>query len=102
MKRALITGVTGQDGSYLAELLLAKGYTVVGVVRRTSHDSYERIGHLLDKLTIVPADLLDRRVEGQQVTADDGVVELARAHRPNRPASMRAAWAASILASCTA
>ena len=59
-RTALITGVTGQDGSYLAELLLAKGYTVVGVVRRTSHDSYERIGHLLDRIHIVPADLLDQ------------------------------------------
>jgi GDPmannose 4,6-dehydratase len=59
-RRALITGVTGQDGSYLAEVLLAKGYEVVGVVRRTSHDSYERIGHLLDRLHIVPADLLDQ------------------------------------------
>jgi GDPmannose 4,6-dehydratase len=57
---ALITGVTGQDGSYLAELLLGKGYTVWGVVRRTSHDSYERIGHLLDRLRVVPADLLDQ------------------------------------------
>jgi GDPmannose 4,6-dehydratase len=56
----LITGITGQDGSYLAELLLDKGYEVVGVVRRTSHDSYERIGHLLDRLRIVPADLLDQ------------------------------------------
>jgi GDPmannose 4,6-dehydratase len=60
MPTALITGVTGQDGSYLAELLLAKGYRVVGVVRRTSHDSYERIGHLLDRVEIVPADLLDQ------------------------------------------
>ena len=59
-RRALITGVTGQDGSYLAELLLDKGYEVVGVVRRTSHDSYERIGHLLGRLQIVPADLLDQ------------------------------------------
>src|SRR5690348_4612883 len=59
-KTAVITGVTGQDGSYLAELLLAKGYEVVGVVRRTSHDSYERIGHLLDRVHIVPADLLDQ------------------------------------------
>src|SRR5207245_2538486 len=59
-KTALITGITGQDGSYLAELLLAKGYEVVGVVRRTSHDSYERIGHLLDRVHIVPADLLDQ------------------------------------------
>src|SRR5437016_14504113 len=59
-RTALVTGITGQDGSYLAELLLAKGYEVVGVVRRTSHDSYERIGHLLDRLHIVPADLLDQ------------------------------------------
>ncbi len=59
-RTAVITGVTGQDGSYLAELLLAKGYEVVGVVRRTSHDSYERIGHLLDRLHVVPADLLDQ------------------------------------------
>ena len=59
-KTAVITGVTGQDGSYLAELLLAKGYEVIGVVRRTSHDSYERIGHLLDRVHIVPADLLDQ------------------------------------------
>jgi GDPmannose 4,6-dehydratase len=57
---ALITGITGQDGSYLAELLLAKGYRVVGVVRRTSHDSYERIQHLVGKVEIVPADLLDQ------------------------------------------
>jgi GDPmannose 4,6-dehydratase len=59
-RTALVTGITGQDGSYLAELLLAKGYHVVGVVRRTSHDSYERIGHLLDRIHIVAADLLDQ------------------------------------------
>jgi len=59
-KTAVITGVTGQDGSYLAELLLDKGYRVIGVVRRTSHDSYERIGHLLDRLQVVAADLLDQ------------------------------------------
>ena len=59
-RTAVITGITGQDGSYLAEHLLAKGYEVVGVVRRTSHDSYERIGHLLDRIHIVPADLLDQ------------------------------------------
>ncbi|HLZ46039.1 MAG TPA: GDP-mannose 4,6-dehydratase [Gemmatimonadales bacterium] len=59
-KTAVITGVTGQDGSYLAELLLEKGYEVIGVVRRTSHDSYERIGHLLDRVRIVAADLLDQ------------------------------------------
>jgi GDPmannose 4,6-dehydratase len=60
MPRALITGVTGQDGSYLAELLLDKGYEVVGMVRRTSHHSYERIDHLLDRIEIVAADLLDQ------------------------------------------
>jgi GDPmannose 4,6-dehydratase len=60
MPKALITGVTGQDGSYLADLLLTKGYDVVGVVRRTSHHSYERIGHLLDRIEVVAADLLDQ------------------------------------------
>ena len=60
MATALITGVTGQDGSYLAEFLLQKGYDVVGVVRRTSHDSYERIEHLIEKITVVAADLLDQ------------------------------------------
>ena len=60
MPKAVITGITGQDGSYLAELLLSKGYEVVGVVRRTSHHSYERIEHLLDRIEIVPADLLDQ------------------------------------------
>jgi GDPmannose 4,6-dehydratase len=59
-KTAVITGVTGQDGSYLAELLLDKGYEVVGVVRRTSHDSYERIGHLIERMHVVAADLLDQ------------------------------------------
>jgi GDPmannose 4,6-dehydratase len=59
-KKALITGITGQDGSYLAEHLLAKGYDVVGVVRRTSHHSYERIEHLIPRVEIVAADLLDQ------------------------------------------
>jgi GDPmannose 4,6-dehydratase len=58
--RALITGITGQDGSYLAELLLAKGYEVCGVVRRSSTESYERIEHLRDRLTFAQADLLDQ------------------------------------------
>jgi GDPmannose 4,6-dehydratase len=60
MPRALITGITGQDGSYLAEFLLARGYEVVGLVRRTSHHSYERIEHLLDRIEIATADLLDQ------------------------------------------
>jgi GDPmannose 4,6-dehydratase len=59
-KRAIITGITGQDGSYLAELLLAKGYEVVGTVRRSSAPNFWRIQHLLDRLTIKPADLLDQ------------------------------------------
>ncbi len=59
-KRALITGISGQDGSYLAELLLAKGYEVVGMVRRLSAPNTWRIEHLLDRLTLKPADLLDQ------------------------------------------
>ena len=60
MPTALITGITGQDGSYLAELLLAKGYRVVGIVRRSSTTPYERIGHLIDRVELVSADLLDQ------------------------------------------
>ena len=59
-KRAIITGVTGQDGSYLAELLLDKGYDVTGVVRRLSASNMWRIEHLLDRITLRPADLLDQ------------------------------------------
>jgi GDPmannose 4,6-dehydratase len=59
-KRAIITGITGQDGSYLAELLLSKGYEVFGTVRRSSAPNLWRIQHLLDRITIKPADLLDQ------------------------------------------
>src|SRR5918998_1327183 len=59
-KRAVITGITGQDGSYLAELLLEKGYEVVGVVRRSSSPNLWRVEHLLDRITLRPADLLDQ------------------------------------------
>ena len=59
-KTALITGVTGQDGSYLAELLLDKGYRVVGMTRRSSTATDERIAHLVDRLEIVQGDLLDQ------------------------------------------
>ncbi|MSO82926.1 MAG: NAD-dependent epimerase/dehydratase family protein, partial [Acidobacteria bacterium] len=59
-KRAIITGITGQDGSYLAELLLDKGYEVTGVVRRLSASNSWRIDHLLDRITLRPADLLDQ------------------------------------------
>ena len=59
-KRALITGITGQDGSYLAELLLDKGYEVAGIVRRSSAPNLWRIEHLLDRIELLPADLLDQ------------------------------------------
>ena len=59
-RRALITGITGQDGSYLAELLLDKGYEVFGLTRRLSATNYWRIEHLLDRLTLIPGDLLDQ------------------------------------------
>ncbi len=59
-KRALITGLTGQDGSYLAEILLEQGYDVYGVVRRSSTETFERIAHLTDKVTLVQADLTDQ------------------------------------------
>ncbi len=71
-KRALITGITGQDGSYLAELLLDKGYEVVGMVRRSSTVNFERIAHIQDRLTLVPGDLLD----------EVSMIELLREHRP--------------------
>ena len=60
MKRALITGVTGQDGSYLADFLLEKGYTVYGLIRRSSTVNFERIRHIQDKIEIMPGDLLDQ------------------------------------------
>ena len=59
-KRALITGITGQDGSYLAELLLDKGYEVFGLTRRLSASNYWRLEHLLDRVTLIPGDLLDQ------------------------------------------
>jgi GDPmannose 4,6-dehydratase len=59
-KRVIITGITGQDGSYLAELLLSKGYEVVGTVRRASAPNFWRIQHLLHRITVKPADLLDQ------------------------------------------
>jgi GDPmannose 4,6-dehydratase len=58
-KRALITGITGQDGSYLAELLLEKGYDVFGVTRRSSTNSFDRIEHIIDRITLLSGDLLD-------------------------------------------
>ena len=58
-KTALITGITGQDGSYLAEFLLQKGYRVVGMVRRSSSEKFDRIAHIADRIEICQADLLD-------------------------------------------
>ena len=60
MKKAVITGITGQDGSYLAELLLSKGYQVTGMVRRASTESFDRIAHFKDQITLRQADLLDQ------------------------------------------
>jgi len=71
-RRALITGVTGQDGSYLAELLLEQGYEVVGVVRRSSTLNFERIAHIQDRISLVPADLLD----------EVSLIAVLRDHRP--------------------
>ncbi|MBI2599100.1 GDP-mannose 4,6-dehydratase [Candidatus Curtissbacteria bacterium] len=60
-KRALITGITGQDGSYLAEFLLSKGYKIYGLTRRTSTPNYERIKHIQDQIELIPGDLLDQQ-----------------------------------------
>jgi GDPmannose 4,6-dehydratase len=78
-KKALITGVTGQDGSYLAELLLGKGYQVSGVVRRLSADNSWRIQHVLDKITLVQADLLDQLslIKAVEATEPDEFYNLA-------------------------
>ena len=78
-RTALITGITGQDGSYLAELLLAKGYRVVGMVRRSSSENFERIAHMVDRLELRQADLLDQLslVNLLQDVAPDEVYNLA-------------------------
>lgn len=79
MKRALITGVTGQDGSYLSELLLSKGYEVHGVVRRASTENFERISHLSGKIQLHQADLLDQLsiIDVIKETRPDEVYNLA-------------------------
>src|SRR5271170_3913758 len=71
-KRALITGITGQDGSYLAEFLLQEGYEVVGMVRRSSTVNFERIAHIQNDLTLVAGDLLD----------EVSLIGILREHRP--------------------
>jgi GDPmannose 4,6-dehydratase len=79
MTRALITGVTGQDGSYLAEFLLDKGYEVVGLVRSTSLGTFERIEHLLDRVTLLEGDMLDQGSLGRalKTAQPDEVYNLA-------------------------
>ncbi|MBM3908774.1 GDP-mannose 4,6-dehydratase [bacterium] len=79
MPTALITGITGQDGSYLAEFLLAKGYRVVGLVRRSSTTPYERIAHLVDRVELLSADLLDQTslVDVMDAVAPDEIYNLA-------------------------
>src|SRR5437667_8267032 len=79
MKKALITGVTGQDGSYLAEWLLEKGYDVHGIVRRASTENFERIAHLAGRVTLHQADLLDQLslINVLQKVAPDEVYNLA-------------------------
>ncbi|MGD0983990.1 MAG: GDP-mannose 4,6-dehydratase [Acidimicrobiales bacterium] len=72
-KRALITGITGQDGSYLAEWLLSEGYDVVGMVRRSSTLNFERIAHIQDRLTLASADVLD----------EVSMIEVLREHCPS-------------------
>ena len=71
--RAVITGITGQDGSYLAEFLLGKGYQVIGMVRRSSTEPYDRIQHIRDKVTLVQADLLDQL----------SIINLIEEHKPD-------------------
>jgi GDPmannose 4,6-dehydratase len=79
VKRALITGITGQDGSHLAELLLEKGYEVHGMVRRSSTERFERIEHLRDRITLHQGDLLDQRslVDALRACRPDEVYNLA-------------------------
>jgi GDPmannose 4,6-dehydratase len=79
MRRALITGITGQDGSYLAELLLAKGYEVHGLVRRSSTERSDRIEHLRDRIRLHQGDLLDQRslVEALRASRPDEIYNLA-------------------------
>jgi GDPmannose 4,6-dehydratase len=72
-KRALITGITGQDGSYLAEFLLEQGYDVIGMIRRSSTVNFERIRHIQDKVTLATGDLLD----------EVSLINLLREHRPS-------------------
>ncbi len=92
-RRALITGITGQDGSYLAEFLLGQGYEVVGMVRRSSTLNFERIAHIQDRLVLVSGDLLD----------EVSLIKLLREHQPGEVYNLAAqsfvqtSWAQPVL-----
>ena len=92
-KRALITGITGQDGSYLAELLLSEGYEVIGLIRRSSTVNIERISHIQDRLTLVSGDLMD----------EVSLINVLRDHRPSEVYNLaaqsfvQASWAQPVL-----
>ena len=92
-KRALITGITGQDGSYLAELLLGEGYEVIGMRRRSSTVNFERIGHIQDRLTLVSGDLMD----------EVSLINILRDYRPSEVYNLaaqsfvQASWAQPVL-----
>ena len=92
-RRALITGITGQDGSYLAEFLLDQGYEVIGMLRRSSTVNFERITHIQDKVTLVSGDLLD----------EVSMINLLREHRPNEVYNLAAqsfvqtSWSQAVL-----
>jgi GDPmannose 4,6-dehydratase len=93
MPTALITGVTGQDGSYLSELLLAKGYNVIGMVRRSSTVTFERIDHIVDDITIVQGDLHDQ----------SSLVSVLEEHKPDEVYNLAAqsfvptSWSQAVL-----
>lgn len=96
-KRALITGITGQDGSYLAEFLLEQGYHVIGVVRRSSTVNFERIAHIQDKITLAAGDLLD----------EVSLINVLREHKPEEVYNLAAqsfvqtSWSQPVLTSET-
>jgi GDPmannose 4,6-dehydratase len=93
VKRALITGITGQDGSYLAELLLAQGYEVIGLMRRSSTVNIERISHIQESLTLVSGDLMD----------EVSLISVLRDYRPSEVYNLaaqsfvQASWAQPVL-----
>lgn len=93
LKTALITGITGQDGSYLAELLLENGYKVVGMMRRSSTLNFERIAHIQDQITLVSGDLLD----------EASLMAILREHRPDEVYNLaaqsfvQASWSQPVL-----